>query len=92
MVEQSVEQTAMVLMSFYSLGLKMVCSASLGPSAAIQQRTADKAAPGSYSSHHTGSLLDRCAQAPSEQKEQRFTGQLSPKATRLHLTVQINKP
>lgn len=46
------------------LCISMVCSA-----AAIQQRTADTAAPGSYSSRHTGSLPGQCVRPPSGQRE-----------------------
>lgn len=48
------------------LCISMVCSA-----AAIQQRTADTGAPGSYSSRHTGSLPGQCVRPPSGQRERK---------------------
>lgn len=67
--EQSVRQnfTSSPLIEVLVKSLKClgVLCISRPAAASIQQRTADTAALGSYSSRHTGSLLGRCVRAPS---------------------------
>lgn len=68
-------------MSLYRHGALL--SAAACAAVSIPQRTADTAAPVSYSSHHIGSLPGRCARPPSVQGKDRNTGQRGPSATLL---------
>lgn len=53
----------------HCLCIATVSSVAACPAAVILQRTADTAAPGSYSSRHTGSLPAQCVRPPSGQGE-----------------------